>query len=468
MNRLLLVVRGLEVRYGATRALRGVDLEARAGEIHAVVGENGAGKSTLLRAVAGFARPSAGAIQTQARAAWVPQEPDLPADLSAVQWIFLAAELGGRFGWLRRRAMEEAAAALLGALGCTAPVRARLGTLSAVQRKQAQLARALRGDPDLLLLDEPTAVLGEAETRRLFEILRQRRARGAAVLYVSHRLEEVLSIADRVTVLRDGERVACDPVAAADVQSLVAKMVGREVPPAYRRATGAGDEVLRLEGVRAGMVRDISLAVRRGEVVGLAGLVGAGRSELLECVAGLRPLSAGILEAYASPVLLPEDRARNGLVSALCLRENLLLPAPRSWIRIGLERDETGDWMRRLGIRATGTEAAIASLSGGNQQKLLLARVLRRRPALLLLDEPTAGVDVAAKADIHAHIARLAGAGTAVLMASSDLPELLQLCDRIVALREGRVAGTVNAAEATEASLAALITGAGAGGTSNQ
>lgn len=460
MREPVLSVRGLEVRYGATCALRGVDLEASRGEIHAVVGENGAGKSTLLRAIAGFIRPDAGSIEVPLRLSWAPQEADLPPDLSAAEWIFLAAELSGPLGWLRRRRMEEAAALLLESLGCRAPVRARLGTLPAVQRKQVQLARALRGDSDLLLLDEPTAVLGEVETRRLFTILRERRARGAAVLYVSHRLEEVLSIADRITVLRDGERVACDPAAAADVESLVAKMVGREIPASSLRTSAPGAEVLRLRSVCAERVRDISFTVRRGEVVGLAGLVGAGRSELLECVAGLRPLSAGSIESDAAAVLLPEDRMRNGLVPHLSLRENLFLPAPSRWLRIRSERVETREWMRQVGIRASGTEAAIASLSGGNQQKLLLARVLRLRPLLLLLDEPTAGVDVASKADIHAHIARLAEAGAAVLLASSDLPELLQLCNRIVALREGRIAATVNRGEATEARLAALITGA--------
>ena len=454
-------VRGIVVRYGATTALQGVDLQIRAREVHAVVGENGAGKSTLLRVMAGVVRPAAGAIEpcTGARIAWVPQEVLLPPDLTATDWIFLGCELRTRCGWLRQRAMHDAAAAVLRTLGCTASPVARLGALAVPQRKQVQLARALRAQPSILLLDEPTAVLGERETQALFTAVRALKEGGTGVLYVSHRLSEVLAIADRVTVLRDGCHISTDTVDVVDTTTLVRRMVGRDIPEHTGTGRTIGDAVLRLSDVATAHVRHLSFAVGGGEIVGLAGLVGAGRSEVLEAIAGLRPLRAGRVECNERPVFVPEDRATKGLIPTLGLRDNLFLPADTWLLRRRHERSEAAHWIRTVRLRTTGTEAAIDSLSGGNQQKLLLARALRHRPRLLLLDEPTAGVDVGVKAEIHALIRRLADTGTAVLLASSELPELLFLCDRIVALRAGESVGTLAVADASEARVAALITG---------
>jgi len=458
----LLTVGNLAVHYGATTALDGVDIEVRTGDVHAVVGENGAGKSTLLRAIAGTLRPTAGDIRSRpgVRLAWVPQEPDLPPDFTATEWIFLGCELRKPWGWLRRKAMDQEAGSTLRALGCPVAPRTRLGALAPPQRKQVQLARAIRINPDLLLLDEPTAVLGDAETRRLFATVRALGQSGCGVLYVSHRLEEVLEIADRVTVLRDGRVVSTDPVGAVDVRTLVQRMVGRDIPAREHTGRMRGEPILRVADIAVAHVRGFSLTVRDGEVVGLAGLVGAGRSETLEAIAGLRPLRSGRIECVASPVLVPEDRSRNGLVSSLRLRENLFLPAGGWLIRRSRERREAAAWVERLSIRCRGADAPITSLSGGNQQKLLLARALRLAPKLLLLDEPTAGVDVGAKAEIHALVDRLAQANTALLIASSDLPELILLCDRIIALRAGRVVGELAARDSSETRLAALITGA--------
>jgi rhamnose transport system ATP-binding protein len=458
----LLDVRAAVVRYGATTALDAADLDVQRGEVHAVVGENGAGKSTLLRVIAGAARLATGRviIAPGTRVAWVPQETELPPDLTATEWIFLARELRGPLGWLRRREMHDAATMALRAIGSGAAPTDRLGSLSLPQRKQVQLARALHGDPNLLLLDEPTAVLGEADTRRLFSALRALRERGAGILYVSHRLEEVLAIADRVTVLRDGRRVSTDAVADIDVDTLVQRMVGRELLAQRRADHASGGTLLHLADVAVAHVRGLSLTVRRGEVVGLAGLVGAGRSEVLEAIAGLRRVLAGRIELHAVPALVPEDRNRKGLVPTLHLRENMFLGAHGWLLRPASERNEAQQWIGRLAIRCRGPEDAIDSLSGGNQQKLLLARALRQRPQLLLLDEPTAGVDVGAKAEIHDLIAALAASGTGILLASSDLPELLALCDQIVALRAGTAVGVVTAAEAGEPMLAAMITGA--------
>ncbi len=292
MRQSLLATRGLSVWYGPTVALDRVDVDVCRGEVHALVGENGAGKSTLLRVIAGIVAPAAGSFQVEhgARLAWVPQETLLPADLTAAEWVFLGCELRGRLGWLQRRAMHEAARAAFAAIDCTVAPTARLGALAAPQRKQIQLARGLRGTPDLLLLDEPTAVLGDAETRPLFAAIRALRTGGAGVLYVSHRLDEVLAIADRVTVLRDGKVVSTDPVGAVDTATLVQRMVGRPGPARLRAERTLGPTALRLVDVATAHVRGLCLSVRRGEVIGLAGLVGAGRSEVLEAIAGVRPV----------------------------------------------------------------------------------------------------------------------------------------------------------------------------------
>ena len=448
---------GLTVRYGATTALDGVDFDLAAGEVHALVGENGAGKSTLLRVLAGAVRPDSGRLALHAPVAWAPQEAELPADARAEEWIFLGRELRGRLGLLDRAAMRARGAAALAAVGSRVAPDARCGALPASQRKQVQLARALGEGGGVLLLDEPTAVLGAEDAARLFDAVRAARAAGAGVVWVSHRLDEVLAIADRVTVLRDGRRVACEPAAAFDAARLVQLMVGRALDPPAADRPPAGAPVLRVAGLCSGRLRDLSLTVRAGEIVGLAGLLAAGRSAALETIAGLRPRRAGRVDCAAPPVLLAEDRARTGLVPTFGLRENVFLPALRWRLRHGDERRAAAAWTERLAIRAAGVDAPIGSLSGGNQQKALLARALRRGAGLLLLDEPTAGVDVAAKSDIHAHIRRLAAEGSAILLASSDLPELLHLCDRIICLYDGGAVAELAASD--EATVAAAITG---------
>jgi ABC-type sugar transport system ATPase subunit len=348
----------------------------------------------------------------------------------------------------------------LARIGCGAPATARVGDLSLPVRKQVQLARAFHSAADVLLLDEPTAVLGAEASDKLFLAIRRARDRGAAVVYVSHQIEEVLRIADTVTVLRDGEHVSTDPAETVDAETLVTRMVGRPVASLGRRLAGAGRVLLRLRDLHAPGVRGVTFDVAAGEVVGLAGLVGAGRSELLATIAGLLARTAGVLEVRGPLAFVPEDRARNGLIPTLSLRENIFLPAPKRWLQTRREQVECERWIGRLHVRARGPEALPDSLSGGNQQKVLLARALRRAPKVLLLDEPTAGVDVGAKADIHRIVQEQTAAGAAVVIASSELPELLALCDRIVALRYGRPVATVSGDQATESHLAALITGA--------
>lgn len=451
----------LIVEYGATIALHDIDIDLAAAEIHAVVGENGAGKSTLLRVISGATPITGGSIRRDpsTRISWVPQDTSLPLDLTASEWIFLGAERRGPLGWLHKREMLDAAGTFLRRVGCDAAPDARLADLSLAQRKQVQIARAVREQPHLLLIDEPTAVLGEAETHALFYTLRQLRDAGAGVVYVSHHLQEVVALADRVTVLRDGKHVSTDPMARIDIPNLVQRMVGREIELRPRSDRERGAPALRLHDLSVAHLAPISLTVHAGEIVGLAGLVGAGRSELLEAIAGFRPPATGTVDSLAPPILLPEDRGAKGLIPTLSLRENLFLPPAAPIIGGRREREDAMQWIERLRIRCSGSDAPIDSLSGGNQQKLLLARTLRHRSPVLLLDEPTAGVDIGAKAEIHDVIRQQADDGAAVLVASSDLPELLHLCDRIVALRLGRVAGVVERERATESHVGALITG---------
>jgi ABC-type sugar transport system ATPase subunit len=448
------------VHFGQTAALSDVSMAILAGEIHTLVGENGAGKSTLLRVLAGVLSATAGSVELAAgvNVEWVPQETNLPIDLTVAEWIFLGRELRTPLRLLDRRAMRRQAESALARVHTAIDPETRIGDLSPAQRKQVQLARALRRQPALLLVDEPTAVLGTSESAGLFAALRAQRDAGGAIVYVSHHLAEVLAIADRVTVLRDGQLVSTDRAGEVDEKILVQRMVGRELAVPLSRSAPRNEVALRCHEISVDHVVGFSLALARGEIVGLAGLMGAGRSEILEALAALRPVLAGRIESRTPPLLLPEDRWRKGLIPTFALRPNICIPT-RGWIRASEERKVVAQLSQQLRIRASGSEAPIASLSGGNQQKVLLARMLRRGSEVLLLDEPTAGVDVGGKAEIHALIHQLADQGSAVLIASSDLPELLHLCNRIVALYQGRSAAVVDVAEATEERLAALISG---------
>ena len=462
--RKLVTLEQVSVRFGRTIALDGVSLDFVGGEIHTLIGENGAGKSTLLRILAGLLKPTSGRVELPSgdRIEWVPQETGLAEDLTVAEWIFLGREISGRAGLLRRTEMRKQSEAALRQVAAEIPVDSMLRDLSPPQHKQVQLARALRRRPDLLLVDEPTAVLGAQEAESLWRALRRARDAGSCVVYVSHHLTEVLALADRVTVLRDGKVVSSGIAAGLDEAQLVARMVGRDIDSGGGKQKPCGAPVLHCRGLSAGPIRDFNLALRQHEIVGLAGLVGSGRSEVLETIAGIRPAAGGEMTASVPAALLPEDRGRKGLIPTFSIRENILLPAASPWLRPREERKEAGEWLRKLEIRATDVEVPVNELSGGNQQKVLLARVLRRGASLLLFDEPTAGVDIAVKAEIHDVIRSLAFQGAAILLASSDLPELLQICDRIVALRGGRISGIVAREQASEERLAGLIVGGGA------
>jgi rhamnose transport system ATP-binding protein len=484
---------GITKSFGAVRALRGVTFAVNEGEAHALVGENGAGKSTLMRVLAGIVRPDTGQLTWDGRPldlhspraaldqgiGMVYQEMLLFPNLTATENIFAGREVAGPLGRLRRREMRARTAALLQDLHVTVSPDAEVASLGAAQQQLLQIARALAFDCRILILDEPTTSLTGAETAHLFAILERLRARGVTLIYVSHKLEEVFQLCDRITVMRDGQHVGTYDKAATTPHEIVRAMVGRELEAAPPAPTRGADEapLLEVTGLtRRPWFQDVSLSVRAGEIVGLFGLVGSGRSEFLETLFGLYKAEAGTVKLQGRPVrftspveavraglaLVPEERHRQGLFFNLCVRDNLLVPSENAggrWRRdrrreLGVSRQIVERWR----IKTAGTEVPPDSLSGGNQQKVVMAKWLHASPRLLLLDEPTKGVDIGAKWEIHDIVRRQAEAGMACLVVSSDLPEVLALAHRIVVLRQGRLQGELPAREASEESVMRLAT----------
>ncbi|MDY3556457.1 sugar ABC transporter ATP-binding protein, partial [Gemmata sp. JC717] len=481
-------------------ALGGVSLTLAPGEVLAVVGENGAGKSTLMKIVAGVYTPDAGAVQLDGRpvqfrgpadaiaagVSLIHQELNLAENLTVVDNLFLGREVtrGGALRVLDRAAMTARAAGLLDRVGLPANrAQARVESLPPGEKQLVEIARALGTDVRVLIMDEPTSSLTQKETEQLYRVIDALKAAGVSVLYISHRLAEVKRVADRATVLRDGQNAG--ELARGEIthDNLVRLMVGRDLKQFYPKThrTGAGGApVLSLRGVRYrnGPATPASFEVRAGEILGMAGLVGAGRTELSEAVFGVRPLTAGELllngeparigsprDAIASGVLLvPEDRRLHGLVLAEGVGFNLSLPnLDRLGSPLGVNRRAEGElhrtWIDRLRVKTPRAAQPVGLLSGGNQQKVVYGKWLARGPRVLILDEPTRGVDVGAKAEIYALIDELAGRGVAVWMITSDMEELLGMSDRVVVMHEGRVAGELLGPRVTEEAVMRLATG---------
>jgi ribose transport system ATP-binding protein len=485
-----LAVRGVTHRYAAAAVLQDVDLTVTAGEVHALVGENGAGKSTLIKIIGGAVKPTAGTVTLggtalplgdplatrRAGVSLVYQEFTLVPELSVADNIFLGRERGGV--WLARGDMIDAARRRLAGLDLAIDPRVRVGTLGVAQQQMIEIARALEADARVLILDEPTASLSGREVDRLLTLVRTLRDRGLAIIYVSHRFDEIFALADRVTVLRDGRRVETTTIGETSRERLIRAMVGRDLAEEYpTRDAAIGRPVLQLERLSSGSrFRDVSLTVRAGEIVGLAGLVGAGRSSLGLAVAGaLRSTGSirvnGEVLAPRSPAdaldrgvaYVTEDRKGRGLFPLLAAATNITLTSLREWVRAGWlnvsrERAAAAATARDFDVRARSLDQPAATLSGGNQQKLILARFLRSPRVVAILDEPTRGVDVGARAEIYALIHRLTAKGLGVLMISSDLPEILGMSDRVVVMRQGAVSGELTRADATPERVMALAT----------
>jgi ABC-type sugar transport system ATPase subunit len=489
-------LRGIRKAFGENLAVNDVDLDLWPGEVHALVGENGAGKSTLMRIAAGMFEDYEGTIEVEGRAArirnpgharglgiaLVHQELSLVPELSVAENIFLGREPGAAIpGFISRRRIEERARSLLSEIGVGLDPRAKTGWLSVACRQLVEIAKGLADSPRLLILDEPSASLTEVEIAQLFRVIRGLAERKTAVVYISHKLPEVFRVAQRITVLRDGAKVAAGPVAEWNEPALVRAMVGRELSVLFprHRSSPSGEAALEAKGLaRRGSFQDVSFSLRRGEVMGLYGLIGAGRSELAEAVFGLARTSAGELKVFGRRVkirsprqamaqgiaLVPEDRRRRGLVLMHAVSKNLSLPvlphlSTLGFVRRGEERHDIFEIMSALGINAAAYDAPAGNLSGGNQQKVVIGKWLMRPPRILILDEPTRGIDVGAKAEVHALIDRLAGQGMAIILISSELPEVMGMSDRILVMRHGRIAGEFSREEASPEALGAAAAG---------
>ncbi|MFF7091963.1 sugar ABC transporter ATP-binding protein [Streptomyces rubradiris] len=490
----VLALKGVSKSFGAVRALRDVSLELLPGQAHALAGENGAGKSTLIKTLAGVHRPDAGQVLLDgepvvfhgpgdARAvgiAVIHQEPTLFPDLSVAENIFMGRGPTRALGRIDHKATREATAALMRRLGVGLDPERPARGLSIADQQLVEIAKALSFDARVLIMDEPTAALTGSEADRLFGVVRGLREQGAAVLFVSHRLQEILAICQQVTTLRDGARIATEPLAGMTEDDLIRRMVGRDLAELYpKRHVRAGDVALSVRRLtREGVFTDVSFDVRRGEIVGLAGLVGAGRTEVARAVFGIDRRDAGEVEVAGRPLpngapsaamaaglaLVPEDRRAQGLVMDLSVERNIGLTGLRTTARAGLvhrrsERRRSLDWAVRLQVKYARIADAVSTLSGGNQQKVVLAKWLATAPRVLVVDEPTRGIDVGTKAEVHRILGELAADGVAVLMISSDLPEILGMADRVLVMHEGRITADLPRAAATEETVLAAATG---------
>jgi len=488
---------GIHKSFAGFPALKDVGFDVRGGEVHALLGENGAGKSTLIRIISGVHAPDRGEVRIGGEVvrlssprdarrrgiATVYQELLLFPELSVAENIFLGNAPRTRWGRLDWAAMRAKARALLEELDChDLDVDAKVGGLSVASRQRVEIAKALSQDPRVLVMDEPTTSLAEGDVTRLMAIVQRLRERGVGIVYVSHRLREIFALADRVTVLRDGACIGTRPIGEVTEATLISMMVGRSIDQLFPKVDAPrGKTLLELRKLSyQHAVRDVSLTVRAGEILGIAGLVGSGRTELALTIFGITPATSGEILVDGKPVVIdrprvardlgiayiPEDRGLQGLIRSQTLRENVSLPVLDriSWATIvdqGGEVRRAREAIERFGIRARGTEQIARQLSGGNQQKVVVAKWLGTEPRILIMDEPTRGIDVGAKAEIHALMGRLVQQGLGIIMISSELPEVLGMADRILVMSGGRMAAAFERAEATPDAVGAAMTHVG-------
>ncbi len=480
----LLSATGIYKAFGGIYALQDVEFNAYAGEVHALLGENGAGKSTLIKIMTGVHQPDAGTVTLdgktvrfgsprdalEAGVAAIYQEPSLFPDLDIAENIFVGRQpmRGGRVDWKR---MATEAEALLKPLGVHLDVRTKAKQLSVAQQQMVEIARALSINARILIMDEPTSSLTLAEVADLFRIVRHLREQGTAIVFISHRLEELFQIADRVTILRDGRYVGTYPMEGVTTPDLIQMMVGRALDDLFPKiAVEPGAPLLEVRNLaRRGVFDNISLQVRAGEIVGMAGLVGAGRTDVACAIFGAEPATSGEILVDGNVVTItspqgamahgiayvPEDRQHHGLVLPLSIAQNITLPILRRFQKRGFydSKSETSiarTAADRLEVKRTGVWQPARELSGGNQQKVVLAKWLETKPRILILDEPTRGIDVGTKAAVHGLMGELAAQGMAILMISSELPEVLGMSDRVLVMREGRITAHLARAEATQ------------------
>ena len=490
-----LALKGVDKSFGPVRILHGVSLELRPGEVHALIGENGAGKSTTMKILTGYLRPTQGEVLLDGKPAafrnsqeaedqgvvLIHQEFNLAEDLTVEENVFLGRELK-RGPLLDKRRMRDESRALLTQLNCAADPDSRVRDLSTPDKQMVGIAKALGRKARVLVMDEPTAVLTNREAAALFEQVERLRAEGVALLFTSHKLDEVKRISDRVTVMRDGRVVASGATSAMTEDDMAEAMVGRDLSDIFpkRRHAAGRETVLRVANFSTPRyARNVSFELQRGEILGFAGLIGSGRTELFEALVGLRPSSGeveikGTKAAIRAPrqaqdlglVYLTEDRKGRGLLLNMGLRANLTLQSLADFaaplISARKEAQALDAAFQDFDIRAPSREARVGNLSGGNQQKLLLAKIMLTKPSILVIDEPTRGVDIGAKQQIYALIHQFAEAGLSVVVISSEMPEVIGLSDRVMVMRRGEIAGELAGADKTEDAILRLAMGVGA------
>ncbi|MDX1983909.1 MAG: sugar ABC transporter ATP-binding protein [Bryobacteraceae bacterium] len=476
---MILELRAIQKRFGGVVALKNGNLRVEPGEVHLLLGENGAGKSTMMKIVAGLYHPDAGQILWKGERAsfsnpsdaaamgiaMVHQESLLAPHLSVAENIFMGREPRQPFGWVNRAKMVEAARRLIAEHRFPLQAEWRVDRLSPAGKQLVEICRAIQHGSSLLIFDEPTSSLSESETKEVFRIVRELKQRQMAVIYITHRMEELRAVGDRVTILRDGETVHTSALSEISNNQIIQHMVGREIGQIYHRdPLPPGEELLRVEGLtRQPLLDGISLSIRAGEIVGLAGLVGAGRTELCRAIFGLDPIDSGVVHVAGRAVrvrspreavgegiaLIPEDRQKTGLATALPIGYNLTVASMDKVQRLGFLIDHAEEdrlaaaYTKRLRIRCESPRQLAGRLSGGNQQKVVIAKWLVRGAKVFLFDEPTRGIDVGAKVEVYEVMDALAREGAAILMVSSELPELLQVADRILVMRQGRITGAL-------------------------
>jgi ABC-type sugar transport system ATPase subunit len=485
----ILVLDGINKSFPGVHALKDMSFSIREGEVHAICGENGAGKSTLMKVVTGVYKPDSGSITVAGQQVEIQnpndafdkgiaimyQETSLFGEMTILENMYLNHEVTkkalGFLPVLDHRAMQEKVQAIFRKMNVSMNLNAKVKDIGMAQKQLVEIAKALTFSARILIMDEPTASLTEREVVALFEIIKNLKAEGVSIVYISHRLEEIFEICDRVTVIRDGEFISCQDVGNTNKDKLVADMVGRSVTSYYPKAEvevgGVEIELKHIE--QAGLLHDISLNIRKGEIVGLSGLAGAGRTELAQAVSGITRMDGGQVlidgreiqigsyrEAMAQGIVyVSEDRAKYGLVLGMDIRKNVTLPqlkrvSKHALINFLRERDMGDQAIKAFDIKAPGSDFVVENLSGGNQQKVSVARATALSPRLMILDEPTRGVDVGAKAEIHRIIGELVKKGLSILLISSELPELLGMCDRIYVMNSGRIMAEFSRSEATQ------------------
>ena len=488
----VIALRSVSKSFGGVHALHDVHFDIYAGEVHALLGENGAGKSTLIKIITGVHHPDHGEIilngesvqfndPRDARAnaiAAIYQEPNLFPDLDIAENIFVGRQ-PKRVGGVDWQKMYQDAAALLDSLGLNLNVRAKARTLSIAHQQMVEIARALSLNAKILIMDEPTSSLTISEVDELFSIVRRLRSGGTAIVFVSHRLEEIFALADRVTTLRDGIYIDTRLIGDVTHDDLIQKMVGRTLNSLFpKQDVQIGDIVLEVENLSvAGEFHDVSFELRSGEILGVYGLIGAGRTEIARAIFGIDPATSGQIRIHGKPVTIrspqdamalgiayvPEDRQSQGLILPMSITQNITLPILRKfvsgiWLSTGKERSAAQEMSQRLRIKTSGVAQRVRELSGGNQQKVVLSKWLATNPRILILDEPTRGIDVGAKSEVHQLLSQLASQGVAIMMISSELPEILGMSDRILVVREGQLGGEFLRQDATQEKLMHAIT----------